>query len=839
MKVSRPIVAVKLYLAGSLYLTIDDVPATTFHSLKTQALLAYVVLEGHKTLERDALAAIFWEGYTRKSGRANLRMSLSNLRQVLGSHSGIIETTRNTVRLNTDAENVWCDVLHVKKTMTAGGRGARHQLQARLNAFDRVLMPGFEEIDSSAFLDWLRAKRGEYASLIEQLRQPLRERHFQPTPKHNLPRMLKPIFGRQQAIDTLSTWLASAYHPLITLVGQGGVGKSELALAVARGNKANFPDGVWFIGLERVQSAESPEIIQNQVLQQIAQTMHFVPRGQGSLYEQITRYLQSRHVLLILDNFEHVIEAAPLVVNLLRETQQLNIILTSRQKLNDPCETVYFVNGLETGSGNDSPSVQLFCERLSRTGRQIDQDGELKIVADICQLLNGLPLGIELATSLCETQTLAELRTTLEHDLTFLKTDALTMPTRHRSLWAVIAYSWQQLTWEEQRVLLQLTIMRGAFSAEIAQSVTQSSQSTIVMLQHIGLLTTQQNGLLSLHPQISRFCLKRSENNAALNGWLTQAQYRHATTYLEWLVQQMAQLKRAPERIVEVQQQLPDIEQAWQWCINHNSANLLVKASLPLATYLDTTGLQATGIAWFEQALQITTNDIVNAYLRNALAMLYIAHGDYQAAQQQLVLLETIDDLPAVLRAQMKLLEGHLQYQQGQRAESVATYEHLAAAESADLRPLAISSAYHLGRIYSAERAWEAAETIWEKGYELACKADDLHYQALFCQALGQAAYNQTDYEVAWQRLLQGLALTSDELPLPDLYYYAALTAYQREDYYTAYQYILMALPIYQQQQLVQRTIDALELLNQLEHQLNMPTSASRHELRDLRQRSL
>lgn len=833
METRKPDEAVKLYLAGSLYLTIEEVPVTTFHSLKTQALLAYIILEGQQTLERDALAALLWEGYTRKSGRANLRMSLSNLRQVLGSYSHIIETTRNTVRLN--AESVWCDVLHVRELLSRGGG---HQLQAQLGAFDRVLMPGFDEIDSPAFLNWLAEKRNEHAALIEQLRQPERERRFIAAPTHNLPRSLKPIFGRKTAIATLSSWLASDDRPLITLFGQGGVGKSELALAVARQQRDTFSDGVWIVRLDGIEPAESPDIIQHQVLQQIAHTMQVLPLGQDSLLDQLKRYLQTRHVLLILDNFEHLLSAAPLVLDLLYATQNLKIVLTSRKRLNDPSETVYFVEGLETTDNAASPSVQLFCDRLNRMGQTIDDDEQLQQAADICRLLNGLPLAIELATSLCKSQSVASLHKMLANDLTLLKTNAMTVPTRHRSLWAVIAYSWQQLTWDQQRVLLQLTVMRGAFSAEIAQAVTQASHGTVEMLSRVGLLTPQKDNLLILHPQIRSFCLKRSENNSALHGWLTQATYRHANTYLEWLVQQMERLHRAPERLSLIQQQLSNIEQAWQWSIEHNAGHLLMKASLPLANCLDSTGLRETGVAWFLQALQSQSDEAVVAYLRDGLAMLYIAYGDYHAAEQQLQMLEGVtDELPPVLSAQTKLLEGHLQRQQGRIEESAAAYKQVLATDSADFHHLAIRSAYHLGTLYADQKAWEAAETIWEKGYHLASQSDDRYYQTLFCQSLGQAAYEQTDYDGAWQQLSRGLALTTMQMPLPDLHYYAALTSLQRREYATAHQQILQALAIYQQHQMNLQTMSALQLLNQIEQQLNIPAAASRRALQDMQAR--
>lgn len=824
--------AVKLYLAGTLYLTIDEKPVTSFHSHKTQALLAFLILEKDKTIDRDTLAAIFWEGYTRKSGRANLRMSLSNLRQILGDYSDVIETTRNTVRLSDPTSCLWCDVWHVEKAIALG---TQQQLQMRLAAFDRVLLAGFEEIDSSAFNSWLMSARETYAQLILQLRQPVRVLDYQPRAKHNLPRVLKPIFGRSHDSTAIAELLASPEHALVTLVGQGGVGKTALALTVARNEMAQYPDGVWLVRLENIRPTDAT--VCNQVAQQIAHSLQLVPHGKGSLIDQLKRYLQTRTLLLILDNFEHVMGAAPLLIDLLEATQNLKVIVTSRRRLNSWHETVYFVNGLSTALSPLAPSVQLFCERYERAGHDV-QEEQLTDIAGICQLLNGLPLGIELATALGATYQPDQLYNLLQHDLTVLETDTQTVPKRQRQLWTIIAYSWQQLTWEEQRVLLQLTVMDGAFSAEIAQAVTQTCRSTIDHLHNSGFLTAQQHDLFTIHPQIRTFCLERTDANPARHGWLTQATYRHAISYLEQLVQQAQKL---PQAIAQIQAQLSNIERAWQWCVAHNFSYLLAEASVPLADCLEQAGLGESGIAWFEKTLQLEMDARCQLHLRNALATLYVSQGNYSAAMEQLDQLRpALNSLPSHLQIQMKLTEGHLHRQMAHQIESAAAYQavvKMVEGRSADYSHFASRAAYHLGWIYAAEKSWEAAETIWEKGYQLA--ADDRYSRVLFHQALGQAAYEQTDYDTAWQQLSDGLALADEQPPFAQLHHFTALTAYQRGAFASAKQHLLTALTAYQEQQDRKASIEVLHWLGHTEEQLGNPSKASaiKAEVSELRER--
>ena len=833
--------AVKVYLAGSLYLAIDDIPITGFHSLKTQAMLAYLVLEGQSRLDRDELAELFWQGYTLKSKRANLRMSLSNLRKLLGEHRDLIEANRSSVCFH--RERIWCDVLSVEQIASIGVS----ETPERLRAYNRILLPGFEQIDSPLFVAWLEKKRAEYASLITQLLKP-EERvegpvavQYAPTqivtssqPKGNLPRSLKRIFGRNKDITTLSSMLESPYHPLITLVGPGGVGKTELATAVARAQREQFPDGVWFIQLEKIRPSKSAEVAQRQVIQQIAHTLRFIPRGNGTLREQLRTYLRQRKTLLILDNFEHVSHAAQLIFDLLHESHEMKMLVTSRQPLNHFSETLHVVTGLEVNAGRDAPGTQLFIDRLQRMGLHTltQNETQYKAIVDICRLLNGLPLGIELATRLCADHAPTDLCTLLQSDLTILKTDIDAVPERQRSLWLMIAWAWQHLlTWEQQRVLLQCTVIRGAFSAEFATRITHSSHETIRLLTQHGFLTPKNERQFTIHPQIRTFCLERSQNNAALNGWLAQARHHHAVTFVEWLLQQAHGIHRQPERVLKLQRRIADIEQAWQWCVSNNLESLVKQSSLPLANCLDLAGMSGIGIDWFENALALQNNRTVRAHLRSALATLYINRADYAAAHKQVAALQRYEDeLSPQLQASLQLLTGHLHARAGAKEACVSSYQQIfRLGRSADFAHIATIAASHLGRIHASENEWESAETVWKDGLRLAEENGDRIHMRLFWQALGEAAHNRHDYKTARQRFENGLELTDPHLPSPDLYFMAAQTAHAQSDYEIAHRYLQIALSIYRQHRMTDQTIEALLLLSKTELLLDREKRAHSH----------
>ena len=553
--------SIKLYLAGSLYLTVNGVPITSFHSLRTQALFVYLVLEGHQAIQRDDLAKIIWEGYTTKSGRASLRMSLSNLRSLLGSHHDLLVTTKNTVQLKRDDSILWCDLMHVRSVVRSGSQAARYQLQKRLNAFDRIILPEFEALDSPAFIRWLKQQRGQYTLLIQKLQKPETVRQTRWTGWHNLPRAIKTLLGRNQDVRTLSTLLDSAHHPLITLTGPGGVGKTALALLVARQQLSNYADGVWFIRLDKIEPADSAESNQAHVLQQLARTLRFTPRPHGSLLEQLKQHLKLRKMLLIFDNCEHLLPVTGrLIVDLLRDAPQLQIIATSRQPLYTSNETIYYVNGLATDQTATSASVQLFLERVQRMGKPVPVKDrqQLNAIANICRLLNGSPLGIELAAGLCETQTPEALYTSLLSDLMLLTTDMLAIPTRHCNLWKILVDSWQRLTSEEQRVLIQCTVIHNGFSAETATLVTNTPVETFNTLVQHNLITPTQDKRYTIHPQIRALCLEQSKSNPALYGWLSQA------------AKQIASIRKQPLIVNRQNKRLSDISS------QHESANYFI-----------------------------------------------------------------------------------------------------------------------------------------------------------------------------------------------------------------------------------------------------------------------
>jgi DNA-binding CsgD family transcriptional regulator len=217
------------------------------------------------------------------------------------------------------------------------------------------------------------------------------------TAKNNLPQETTPFIGRTHELDAIQTLLQDAENRLLTILAPGGMGKTRLSLKVAQSQIGHYPDGIFFIPLAPLSSP-------NDIVTTIAENIGFVFHGEQTLTQQIVTFLKDRTMLLVLDNFEHLLEGASLVSDIVKLTQNINIVITSRERLNLHGENVYSLRGLEfpewetPADALEYDAVKLFMSSAQRTRTDFDlHDDDLDYLARICKLTAGMPLGIELA----------------------------------------------------------------------------------------------------------------------------------------------------------------------------------------------------------------------------------------------------------------------------------------------------------------------------------------------------------------------------------------------------------------------------------------------------------
>jgi predicted ATPase/DNA-binding SARP family transcriptional activator len=288
----------------------------------------------------------------------------------------------------------------------------------------------------------------------------------------NLPPQPTPLIGREREIEEVTDLLRRSDVRLVTLTGTGGTGKTRLAVQAAAALIDTFADGVVFVGLAPLQD---PDL----VLTTTAQALGVGAMSRETLATDLARALQNRELLLVFDNFEHLLAAAPSVADLAAGAAGVKLLVTSRAPLRLSAEHVYPVSPLPTPAGDEDVDGLLQCESVAlfeARAQAVRPDFAVNVtnagaVADICGALDGLPLAIELAASRVGVLPPAAMSQRLDHALMLLVGGAQDAPERQRTLRATIDWSYEILEQAEQRLFVRLAVFAGGCTIEAAESV--------------------------------------------------------------------------------------------------------------------------------------------------------------------------------------------------------------------------------------------------------------------------------------------------------------------------------------------------------------------------------
>jgi len=434
-----------------------------------------------------------------------------------------------------------------------------------------------------------------------------------------------PTIGRETDLARLrADLLDESAGRLMTLVGPGGVGKTRLALELARSVAEEFRDGAYFVTLAPVAGFEH-------VASTIVRQLDVALLPSESAEQGLARYLGERDLLLVLDNFEHVLDAAPLVADLLAATRSMRMLVTSREPLRLRAERLFRLEPLalppvevdgDATSLDEAPAVALFLAVARARDASFELgEGDAPAVARVCRRLDGLPLAIELAAARIGLLTVPELAARLREGLDALGTGPRDAPARQRTLTATLEWSFALLTADERSALAGLSAFAGGCSVEAAQAVTGASLEVLEALVAKNLVVLRpapnEPSRLTLLETVADFARERlAERHDA-----AEAFEHHFDHYLALAERAAPQLERtdAPALMGELDREIHNLRAALAWALDRRAAQRALRLSTAVGEYWFRRDPQE-GARWLRDALALPRENVPPALQAAALA---------------------------------------------------------------------------------------------------------------------------------------------------------------------------------------------------------------------------
>jgi predicted ATPase/class 3 adenylate cyclase len=432
--------------------------------------------------------------------------------------------------------------------------------------------------------------------------------------KTNIPEQLTSFIGRDREMAEIQELVSS--HRLLTLVGPGGSGKTRLSLQVASKLIGEYPQGVWFVDLEKI---ESPDYL----VPTLANTLQFSIDAHSSNLEprrQLLDYLGQQSLLMVMDNFEHLLDGAGLLTDILKASTETRFMVTSRERLNLREEWIYPMSGLRYPQNGNGSKVEaysgltLFTERA----RQVEPSfvitkENMAAVSRICQLVDGLPLGIELAAAWVNVFTPEDIAAEIERDIDFLATTMRDVPEKHRSLRAIFNQSWNRIPGDQQAGYRRLAVFSGGFGREAAHEVADVSLVTLSHFIQKSLLNSDGRGRFDLHPLLKAYAGEKLDETPEERKSTCQLHSRH---YIQFLVdRQHIQGERIRELREEIRAESGNIWAAVRWAVTHwDDENEAYEALRSFAIYAQTEGFHSAE-AYFRRLEQLLRKEGASVHI--------------------------------------------------------------------------------------------------------------------------------------------------------------------------------------------------------------------------------
>ncbi|HMR62876.1 MAG TPA: tetratricopeptide repeat protein [Anaerolineae bacterium] len=724
----------------------------------------------------------------------------------------------------------WQESAHrtiMRNLAASGHRGealAYYQTCCQILEAELEVEPSFE---TTTLFEQIRAGEWPTDSLESRATLVLNRKVWRET-THHLPAHLTSFVGREPELAKLADYLAKPTCRLITIGGPGGVGKTRLALAAAERNRHLFRDGVHFVPLNAIESAELVAPAIGAVLQ-LSFADHESPQ------EQLRSYLRPRQLLLVLDNFEQLIDGTNLLLELLQYAPDLKLLIASRERLNLQAEWLVEIAGLPYPTGglvhtgaedqarlvdrylNQYAALSLLVQRAQQVSPVLTLDHEnLNSFVRICQLSEGLPLALELAAAQTRQHTIAEIVTNVESNLDRLTARNRDRSNRHRSMRALFDSTWERLSQGERILFQQLAVFVGGFDREAAQNVAGATQDNLASLVDKSILRRSSANRYELHQLLRQYGLEKLRCNLKE---FHATRNRHGSYFADLLYWRAPKLELGtkPELLNELEQDLENIRAAWHWAINNEKVDDIKRAREGLFRLLKLRNWLLDGVQLFKHAVQQLIGDL---HVNDRDAALLESDAVSIALPVGLSLNEAID--LSKLKAELLLNLAYFTELTGDYSTMLAAAQEALKLTLRTQDPDNEIRAYLMwGRALWRKGRHKSAQALFIQALTLAGNINHTHYRAQSLQELGNLYQHRGEQSVARRHLKQALIIYQAEKNFEE----EARTLNQlggihssRGNYTRARTYLERAAKIYNQagdQHLLQEPLRGLALILQ------------------------
>jgi predicted ATPase/DNA-binding SARP family transcriptional activator len=602
----------------------------------------------------------------------------------------------------------------------------------------------------------------------------LPERDAAPRPIE-LPAQPTPFIGRRRELDQIAGLLSDPACRLLTLTGPGGVGKTRLAVQAACEAASGFPDGVFFVPLMPLTSAEF-------LVSAIAAALKLAFYGPLDPKVQLLNHLREMQALLVLDGFEHLLAGVGVLAGILEQAPHVMLLVTSRERLNLHGEWVDEVEGMNfpaegvTARLEQYEAVQLFLQGARRVRPDFAlSEAREPFVARICQLLLGMPLGIELAASWLRTLSTQQIVTELESGLEFLTSSLRDVPERHRSLWAAFDHSWKLLSEDEQAAFRRLSVFRGGFERSAAEHVAGASLSILSALVDKSLVHRSGSGRYEIHELLRQY----AHNKLVDAGEAEAINRKHLDWFLKLAEQTHVELWGAadPARVQRLEAECDNLRVALEWSTTSGEAEEGLRLAVVLTWFWYVRADLSEGRHWLRRALEAGKD--ASPELR-AVALSY--SGNLAIAQRDLergmalieACLPACHDTGNFYEMGWALLHaGFAALQQGDFEQAAERYaESTGMFTRVGYDPGVATMLVYRGVLACHQGDYERARTFIQEGLPLLREVGDRVAVARGLLGLGLSAFHQDTLERAEGFFKEGLSLAREigaRLDMPPL----------------------------------------------------------------------